>query len=134
MKRLLLLCCAVIGITTASYAQGGGGRGRMTPEQQLAQMKTSLALTDAQSTKIAAILAAQAKSNDSLRTAANGDREAMMAAMMPLRAKYTAQIKAVLTADQAATYQKELDSRMNRGGGGGGYGGGGGTPPPPNEK
>src|ERR1700712_5075094 len=120
MKKLLLVCCIVIGISAASYAQGGG---RMSTADRVAAMKTSLALTDAQTAKITAIYDAQTKSMDSLRTAANGDNQAMMQKMLPMRAATNAKIKAVLTADQAATFQKTLDAqaaRMQQGMGGGG--------------
>src|ERR1700744_1008120 len=132
MKKLLLACCIVLGVSAVSHAQGRGQQ--RSPADQAAQLKTSLSLTDDQTSKITVILTAQAKSNDSLRTASNGDRQAMMQAMQPLRAKYTAQIKAVLTPDQATAYDKQMAARMNRGGGngGGGNGGGGGTPPPSN--
>jgi protein CpxP len=125
MKKLLLVCCAVIGISAASHAQG---RQRQTPDQQAAALKTSLALTDDQTAKVTAIYAAQAKSMDSLRTA-GGD----MSAMRPMMTATTAKIKAILTPDQATKFQAAQDERMKRmqQGGGGGMGGGGGTPPPP---
>ena len=129
MKKLLLVCCIVLGVSAASYAQG---RQQKSPQEQATQLKTSLSLTDDQTSKITVILIAQAKSNDSLRTASNGDRQAMMQAMMPLRQKYTAQIKAVLTPDQAAAYDKEMAARRGGRGGNGGGNGGGGTPPPSN--
>ncbi len=125
MKKLLLLCCILLGITAVSRAQGGGGRPQMSPADQAARLKTSLALTDDQTAKITAIYTAQAKSMDSLRTA-GADR----AAMQPLRAATTAKVKAVLTPDQAAEFDKQQAAMRQRGGGGGGAGGGG-TPPPP---
>jgi len=118
MKKLLLVCCIVLGVSAASHAQG---RQQRSPQEQATQLKTSLSLTDDQTTKITAILTAQGKSMDSLRNAGGDFRTAMM----PLRQKYTAQIKAVLTPDQATAYDKEMAAR--RGGRGGN---GGGTPPP----
>jgi len=128
MKKLLLMCCILLGITAVSRAQGGGGGGRppMSPADQAARLKTSLALTDDQTAKITAIYAAQAKSNDSLTAAGVTDR----AARQPIRAAATAKIKAVLTPDQAAEFDKQ-QAAMRQRGGGGGAGGGGGTPPPP---
>ena len=129
MKKLLLICLAVIGISAVSRAQG---RQRMTPEQQTAQLKTSLALTDDQTAKVMAIYTAQAKSNDSLRTAANGDFQSMRPAMMAIRTATAAKITAILTPDQAATFKKQQDemrARMQQGGGMGG-----GTPPPPSQR
>jgi protein CpxP len=116
MKKLLLVCCFLIGISAVSHAQG---RQRMTPEQQVAAMKTSLALNDDQVTKITAIYTTQAKSMDSLRTATNGDRDAMREKMTPMRTATTAKVNAVLTADQQAAWKKQMDemrAKMQQGG------------------
>lgn len=97
---------------------GGGGRQQMTPAARVAAMKDGLKLTDDQVTKITAIYTVEQTKRDSI-TKAGGDRTAMM----PLRAASTAQIKALLTADQ----NTEFDKTYARGGGGGrGQGGGGG--------
>jgi protein CpxP len=128
MKKLLLVCCIVLGVSTLSRAQGGGGGGRpqMSPADQAARLKTTLTLTDDQTAKVTAIYAAQAKSTDSLRAAGNTDR----AAAMPIRAAANAKIKAILTPDQQAAFDKMAQGRRGGGGGGGGAMGGG-TPPPP---
>lgn len=122
MKKLLLVCAVVLGVSAASHAQG---RMQRSPEEQAAQLKTNLALNDDQTTKITAIYKAQAASRDSLMKA-GGD---MRSAMMPMMQATNAKIKAVLTADQAKKFDEMQAARMNRGGGG--MGGGGGTPPPP---
>jgi protein CpxP len=127
MKKLLLMCCVLCGLTAVSRAQGGGMR--RSPADQAKQLQTQLTLTDDQTAKITTILTAQAAKRDSIRTASNGDRDAMMHAMMPLMKATTDQIKAILTPDQATAYQKMQDerrARMMNGGGGGGNGGGGG--------
>ena len=121
MKKFLLMCCILLGFAAVSRAQGGGQR--MSPEDRAKQMQTQLKLTDDQTAKVTAILKVQATKMDSLRTASNGDRDAMRAAMGPIRTSITAQIKAVLTPEQATAYQKMLDdqrARMQQGGGGGG--------------
>lgn len=119
MKKLLLVCAFVIGVSAVSFAQGGG-RQQQTPAQQVDRLKTSLSLTDDQVTKATAIYTVQAKSQDSLRTAmAGGDRAAMRPAQMALRTATDAKIKAILTPDQAATYQKQIDARAAGGGRGG---------------
>jgi len=121
MKKFLLMCCFLLGITAVSRAQGGGQR--MSPEDRAKQMQTSLKLTDDQTTKVTAILKVQATKMDSIRTAANGDRSAMRTAMGPLRETTNTQIKAILTPEQATAYQKmqdEMRARMQGGGGGGG--------------
>jgi len=112
MKKLLLVCAFVIGVSALGHAQG---RQRMTPDQQLAQVKTMIApstLTDDQSAKLTAVYTASAKSMDSLRTAANGDRDAMREKMMPMRQAMMAKINAILTPDQAVAYKKAQDAAM----------------------
>lgn len=124
MKKLLLVGAFVLGISALAHAQGGGGgRGRMNPEQQLTAMKESLKLTDDQAAKIKVILTANAKTRDSLMTAANGDFASVREKMMPLQTATATKIKAVLTKEQADAYQKQQDemrARRQQGGGGGG--------------
>lgn len=115
MKKLLLLCCAVIGISAASRAQGGPP----APADQAAALKTSLSLNDAQTAKITAIYTTQRKSIDSLMNA-GGD----FSAFRPMMTATNAKIKAVLTPEQAAAFQKQQDEFMKRMQEGGG-------PPPP---
>ncbi|HWD87266.1 MAG TPA: hypothetical protein VG367_04000 [Mucilaginibacter sp.] len=121
MKKLLVMCCILLGFAAVSRAQGGGGQ-RMSPEDRAKQLQTALKLTDDQTAKVTAIYKTQATKMDSIRTAANGDRDAMRSAMMPLMQSTNTQIKAILTPDQATAYQKMMDERRARmqGGGGGG--------------
>ena len=124
MRKILLVCCILLGLTAVSRAQGG--RPRMSPEDRAKQLQTQLKLTDDQTTKITAIYKTQATKMDSIRTAANGDRDAMRTAMGPLRTAANDQIKALLTPEQATAWQKMMDeqrARMQNGGGGGGGGG-----------
>ena len=119
MRKILLMCCLLVGITAICRAQGGGGM-RRSPEEQAKQLQTQLTLNDDQTAKITAIYKTQATKRDSIRTAANGDRDAMMAAMMPLMKSTNDQIKALLTPDQATAFQKIQDERRARMQGGGG--------------
>ena len=105
MKKILVICCFLIGISAVCRAQRGAMR--LMPEQQAKQLQTQLSLK-----------------RDSIRTASNGDREAMMKAMMPLNQSTNDQIKALLTPDQATAFQKILDERRARMMQGGGPGGG----------
>jgi protein CpxP len=114
MKRILLLCCFLLGITAVSRAQGGQ---RMSPADRAKALQTQLKLTDDQTAKITVIYQAMATKMDSIRTA-GGD----FSAMRPLMESTNTQIKAILTPDQATAYQKILDerrARMQQGGGGG---------------
>ncbi|HEY9003198.1 MAG TPA: hypothetical protein VIM89_17705 [Mucilaginibacter sp.] len=122
MKKFLLMCCFLVGITAVCRAQGGGMR--RSPEDRAKDLQTQLKLTDDQTTKVTAIYKAQATKMDSVRTAANGDRQAMRSAMMPLMKDTNDKIKAILTPDQATAYDKIMQERMDRMRNGGGGGGG----------
>ncbi|MFD0748901.1 hypothetical protein ACFQZS_02025 [Mucilaginibacter calamicampi] len=125
MKKVLLVGAFVLGISAVSFAQGGGGGGRMgrTPEAQVEGLKTSLTgITDAQSAKLLAVFQTQSKSQDSLRTALNGDFGAMREKMAPITASTTAKLKGILTPEQFAAYEKAQAERAARFGGGGGGG------------
>ena len=122
MRKILLMCCVLLGLTTICRAQGGG---RMSPEDRAKQMQTQLKLSDDQTAKITNILKVQAAKRDSVRTASNGDRDAMRTALMPLMQASNKQIMDILTPDQQAAFKKMQDERraqMQQGGGGGGGG------------
>ncbi len=106
MKKLLLMLCFIAGITSLSKAQGGGQR--RSPEEQAKQLQTQLKLSDDQTTKITSIMQMQSTKLDSVRTASNGDRQAMMQGMMPIRQMMSTKVKAILTADQSVAYDKML--------------------------
>jgi hypothetical protein len=108
MKKLLISMIALLlligGTVNAQNQQ------RRTPEERLKMqvdaVKTALTLTDDQTTKVTSILAATAKRTDSLRQAnQGGDRSAMMGLMKPISESRNAQIKAVLTPDQAKIFE-----------------------------
>lgn len=120
---MLLMCCFLMGMAAVSHAQGGGMR--KSPEDRAKDLQTQLKLTDDQTAKVTAVYKEQATKMDSVRTAANGDRDAMRSAMMPMRKATNDKIKAILTPDQATTFdkiQKDMMDRMRQGGGGGGGG------------
>ncbi len=117
MKKILLMCCILLGITAVSRAQGGQ---RRSPEERAKMLQTQLSLTDDQTAKITVIYKTMAVKMDSVRNA-GGD----FSAMRPMMQASNDQIKAILTPDQATAYQKILDARraqMQQGGGGGGGG------------
>lgn len=114
MKKLLLVCAFVVGVSAVSFAQGGG-RMRMTPQAQTDTLKAHVSgITADQTTKLLAVFTAAAKSRDSLREAAGDDRQAMMSGFMKMQTATDAKITAILTADQAAAYKKMVEARMAR--------------------
>jgi protein CpxP len=113
MKKVLLVCALALGFCAASFAQGPPQR---TPDEQVANLKTQIAgITDAQAAKLKLVYTAQTKKRDSLMAKANGDFQSVMPEFQKMRETNTAQIKAVLTPEQAAAYDK-----IPRGGPGGG--------------
>jgi protein CpxP len=110
MKRLILIALLAIGVNAVSFAQGP-----MSPEEQIAALKSSLTLTDAQVAKVTTIYQARTKSIDSLRTATpDGDRQAMFAKILPIFNTANAKVKAILTPEQAVIFQKQVDLQNER--------------------
>jgi protein CpxP len=100
MRKILLMCCVLVGITAVSRAQGGQ---RRTPEERAKTLQTQLKLTDNQTAKITIIYQAMYTKIDSIRSA-GGDGSAYIAVTQPINDK----IKAILTADQATAFQKMM--------------------------
>ncbi|RZA00814.1 MAG: hypothetical protein EOP47_12830 [Sphingobacteriaceae bacterium] len=119
MKKVLLVALLAIGVSAASYAQGGpGGFGR-TPAEQAEALKTSLSLTADQVTKVTAVYTAQGKKRDSLFQAGGGpggggDMQAMMATFTKMTDETNAKIKAILTPQQQPIFQKQVDEMAER--------------------
>jgi protein CpxP len=119
MKKILLMCCFLLGISAVSFAQQGGGM-RRSPEEQAKRLKEQLSLTDDQTSKLVVILQGESKTRDSLMTAANGDRNVMMQGFRSMMEKRSAKIKSILTPEQVTAYDKmlaEQRSRMQNAGG-----------------
>jgi protein CpxP len=118
MKKLLLLCTFVMGISAVSFAQ----KPTQTPETSLEQLKTQVTgITDAQGTKIKAVYTVSLKSQDSLRTAlgmsaggGGGDFKTFYKKLTPITDAANTKIKAVLTASQVTQFQKAIDARAER--------------------
>ena len=112
MKKILLVCCLLLGIAAVSRAQGM----RRSPEERAKQLQTQLKLTDDQTAKITVIYTAMNSKMDSVRNA-GGD----FSSFRPTMTSTAGKIKAVLTPEQATAYQKIIDerrARMQQGGGG----------------
>ncbi|MEO6850284.1 MAG: hypothetical protein ABI203_11625, partial [Mucilaginibacter sp.] len=109
MKKILLVCCFLIGIAAVSHAQSGVDK---AAEARAKKLQTVLGLNDSQETAITAIYKAQRHSLDSLRIAVKGNRQLMIKGIKPLTIQTNAKIKAVLTADQATAYDKMMKKRM----------------------
>jgi protein CpxP len=138
MKKMLALLAAVAltagaasaqTTTTTSTAptnheghmgQRGQGRMNMTPEQradmQAQRLTKQLGLSADQTTQVRAIALAEAQEMKTMReqATASTDRKAGMEQMKATRDKYDAQLKAVLTPDQATKYAQMRDHKMDK--------------------
>jgi len=122
---LLAASTAVAGAQAASQAptqQGGpGGRGGFN------RTMAGIELTDAQKAKVAEINAKYQPEMQAIRESmqSGGDRAAAFTKMQALREKMTPEVRAVLTAEQAAIYDKNVADQkarmeqMRQGGGAG---------------
>ena len=77
-------------------------------------MQASLKVTDDQTAKITTILKMQSTKMDSVRTAANGDRDAMRSGMTALRQASAPKFKAILTPEQGTAYDKMMADQRAR--------------------
>jgi len=127
----------------AMRGPGGPGGGRMMRGGGMMDPGLKgIELTQAQKDSLKAINDRQRAEGQAAMQGANGDREAMRTAMQGMMKKRHDAIRAILTADQQKTYdknteeaEKQMKERMKNGGGWGGRGGSSGNsgdaPPPP---
>ncbi len=126
----MAVVAASLAVAAPAFAQGGGGgmgggMGGMSPEQRMAQQKTrmfeGITLTAAQSAKVDSIMAGAAKAQQEMMA---GGMEAMRspegrAKMQAMNEERNKALKAALTADQVAIFEKNL-ANMPQGRGRGG--------------
>lgn len=115
MKKLLLVCCMLIGLTTASFAQKMAAT---KPEEKAMELQKKLKLTDPQCKKIAAIYQESSEKFDKIKEANKGDNAKMVVAIEPLRTATIKKIKGVLTPKQAVKYDALVKGSKNAGGNG----------------
>jgi len=106
MKKLILVCLFLLGISAVGFAQAGN-----TPADKAGRLKTALTLTDDQTVKVTAIYANQDRRTDSLKAHDNGDYGAMTKKMVPILMASNDQIMMILNKDQAAIYKIKVDAQ-----------------------
>jgi Spy/CpxP family protein refolding chaperone len=96
--------------------QGGpGGRRSMpSPEERLKRMTADLNLTSDQQAKIKTIMESEKTKMDALRDDTSVEGDAKREKMMSIRKDTQSQIRAVLTADQQAKFDKQQEEMRNR--------------------
>ena len=108
MIRTALMATAMFAtVTSVAAAQGGGGGGGRGRGPNVAQiLKDSLKVSDAVAAKADSIVKAYQAKNAELRASANGDMASVQPKMAALRTQQTADIKALLTDEQKAAFDK----------------------------
>ena len=125
MMRMAMMAAAMfVAVTTVARAQDpqqsggrrGGGRMGMNVVQLL---KDSLHVSDAVAAKADSIVKASQAEMQEARQSAGDDRQAAMQKMGEIRTKQNDAIKALLTDEQKAAFDKMMEGMRGRRGGGG---------------
>ena len=131
-QKLIMLLSIIMGATTISVAQGGGGGfQRQTPEQRVAAIhakldsafKTPAAKLASLDTALTVLFKQQDERMQALRSGGQQvDRETMMAERKKYSDSRDEMIKATLTEEQFAIWRDKIEPAMRpqRPGGGGG--------------
>lgn len=128
MKGRMIAALAALALAASAapaMAQGGmGGMGGPPNPAMMAQrmsdrMLQGITLSAAQTDSVKAINTRYAEAMSAAMQSANGDRAAMREKMAPMRDQHRTQLRAILTADQQATFDKNMAEmekmRANRG-------------------
>jgi protein CpxP len=109
MKKALLICCFLIGITKMSHAQTHVyffSDGKFVPESRAKDLQTRLKLSDALTGKITGYYKVLQTQMDSVLNAGG-----IMDDFQPLMDAIKAKLKAVLTPEQYVGYEKWVGER-----------------------
>jgi Spy/CpxP family protein refolding chaperone len=109
IRSSLLLLTLILATTVLAQPQ------RMTPQERTDRLAKELALTDSQKVKVLDLFSKQDEARKKAFAEGSGDRDAMRATMQKMRDETNKQLKAILTPEQVAKYEK-LRSQMPRGG------------------
>ena len=114
-RMAMMVAVMVLAVTSVGQAQGGGGRGQNRLD---AVLKDSLKVSDAVLAKADSIQKVYAAEMQPLSQAARGGDADARTKLNDIRAKQTADIKALLTADQAKRFDEIMAAMPGRRGGG----------------
>jgi len=104
----LLAVAAAAAPAMAQAGMGGPPNAGAMAQRSSDRMLQGITLSAAQSDSVKAIDARYGSDMTAIFQAAAGDRAAMREKMMPLRAKQRTDIRALLTADQQAAFDKNV--------------------------
>ena len=123
---LLAGSAAIAGAQAGTQQQGGpGGGGPGGGRGGMRGLINGITLTEAQQTKFTEIQAKYQPQMAAARESASGDRAAMFKAMQGINDKMYPELRAVLTPEQQAIFDKNIEARkarmqqMQQGGGAG---------------
>ena len=112
---LLAAGTTVVGAQAPAGAQGGGGGGGGQGRGRgITQLIEGITLTEAQTAKFTEIQTKYQPQLTAAREAAAGDRAAMMKGMQAINDKMYPELRAVLTAEQATVWDKNIEARKAR--------------------
>jgi protein CpxP len=116
MKKLLLICCLLIGTMASSQAQTKIA-GTADPVEKSKALQKELKLTDVQTKKIAAVYKSSSEKFEKIKAEEHGNTNKMTTRIAPLRAETIKKIKGVLTPAQAVKYDKLVKDPKQAGNG-----------------
>ena len=119
MRRIFFLSGLLILLATPAFAQGGGGGGggRMGPPKSGQGILQGITLTADQQTQVDSIWKANEPMREQMRSQMKPGEtpdSAMRAHMMAMRDQQTKAYRAVLTPDQAKTFDKNIAEMRER--------------------
>ncbi|QHS56827.1 hypothetical protein GWR56_15205 [Mucilaginibacter sp. 14171R-50] len=112
MKKLMMLCGLLIGLTVAGKAQNA----TVKSSDKAKDLQKQLKLTDKQTARISAIYQESSQKFEKIKQNEHGDNAKIMIAIKPLRAETIKKIKAELNPVQKTEYDKLLTNKAKPGG------------------
>ncbi len=118
-RMAMMVAVMVLAVTSVGQAQGGGGGGGRGGNRVMAVLKDSMKVSEAILAKADSIQKAGTAAMAPLMEAARGGDADARTKMTEMRNKQTADIKALLSADQQAQFDKIMAAfpQGRRGGG-----------------
>jgi hypothetical protein len=118
-RMTMMVAVMVLAVTSVGQAQGGGGGGGRGGNRVMAVLKDSMKVSEAILAKADSIQKADAAQMQTLNEAARGGDADARTKIGELRTKQTAAIKALLSAEQQAQFDKIMAAfpQGRRGGG-----------------
>jgi len=118
-RMAMMVAVMVLAVTSVGQAQGGGGGGGRGGNRVMAVLKDSMKVSEAILAKADSIQKADAAQMQTLNEAARGGDADARTKIGELRTKQTAAIKALLSAEQQAKFDKIMAAfpQGRRGGG-----------------